>query len=539
MAGLAATLGSGAMTNSIKDCTTKADVILVTGSNTSECHPIIANYIREAVMKHGTKLIVVDPKRIDLVDYADIWLQPKPGNNIAWINGFMNVIINNNLQDDAYINERTEGFDRLKEVVLKYTPEEVAKITGIPQDKLIKAATLYGKAEKASILYAMGITQHTTGTDNVKSLSNLALITGNIGKEGAGVNPLRGQNNVQGACDMGGLPNVYPGYQPVDSEENCSKFSEVWGSSCNLKKGRPLTDIPEMVEKGELKALYIMGENPMLSEPDLSHAEHAFDKLDFIVVQDIFFTETAQKADVVLPAACFAEKEGTFTNTERRVQRVRKAVNAPGDAKEDILILSMLASKLGANFSDDAQKVFEEIRKVTPQYAGISYSKIEANDGVCWPCPDEEHQGTPVLHTAKIARGKGLLVPIENRAPKELADKEYPFILTTGRRYEHYHTATMTRRAKALNYYSPSPALEINPSDAKKLGISDGEKIVVSSRRGSVSTNAKISNKVSEGVVFGCFHFSESAINRLTNSVLDPVAGIPEYKVCAVNIKKA
>ncbi len=527
------------MTNSIEDCTTKADVILITGTNTSECHPIIANYIREAVMKRDTKLIVVDPKRIDLVEYADIWLQPKPGNNVAWINGFMNVIINNNLHDEDYINERTEGFEELKKVVEKYTPEEVAKITGVDAEKLVEAAKLFGNAERASILYAMGITQHSNGTDNVKSLVNLSLITGNIGKEGGGVNPLRGQNNVQGACDMGGLPNVYPGYQPVDNEDNCNKFSEAWGCSCSLEKGKPLTEIPDLVEQGKLKALYIMGENPMVSEPNLEHAEHAFDKLDFIVVQDIFMTETAKKADVVLPAACFAEKDGTFTNTERRVQRVRKAVDAPGEAKDDLTILSELAKRFDVEFSNDAEKVFEEIRTVTPQYAGITYNRIEENDGVCWPCPDEEHPGTKILHVEKIIRGKGLITPIENKAPKETADKDYPFILTTGRRYEHFHTATMTRRSKAPNYYVPEPALEINPVDAEKMGIKTGDRIEVFSRRGSITTNAKVSERVAEGVVFGCFHFAESAINVLTNNVLDPVSKIPEYKVCAVNIKKA
>jgi len=527
------------MTNSIEDCTLKADVILVTGSNTSECHPIIANYIREAVMKRGAKLIVVDPKRIDLVDYADVWLQPKPGNNVAWINGFLNVIINNNLHDVDYINERTEGFEEVKKVVEKYTPEEVEKITGIPSDKLKEAAMLYGKAEKASILYAMGITQHSNGTDNVKSLVNLALICGNIGKEGGGVNPLRGQNNVQGACDMGGLPNVYPGYKPVDNEENCKIFSEAWGCECDLNRGAPLTEIPELVEEGKLKALYIMGENPLISEPNLQHAEEAFDKLDFIVVQDIFLTETAKKADVVLPATCFAEKDGTFTNTERRVQRVRKAVEAPGDAKDDLTILSMLAAEFGANFSNNPEEVFEEIRKVVPQYAGITYNRIEEEDGVCWPCPDEEHPGTKILHVEKIVRGKGLLTPIENKEPAEKPDNEYPFILTTGRSYYHFHTATMTRRSTALNYYRPEHDIEINPEDAAKLGISNGDKVIVSSRRGSITTKAVISERVAPGVVFGDFHFFESAINKLTNNVLDPVAKIPEFKVCAVNIKKA
>ncbi len=527
------------MTNSMEDCTTKADVILITGTNTSECHPIIANYIREAVMKRGAKLIVVDPKKIDLVEYADVWLQPKPGNNVAWINGIMNVIIENNLHKTDYIEERTEGFDELAKTVKKYTPEEVEKLTGINSEKLKQAAILFGKAEKASILYAMGITQHSNGTDNVKSLVNLSLITGNVGKEGGGVNPLRGQNNVQGACDMGGLPNVYPGYQPVDNEENCQKFSDAWGCSCNLEKGKPLTAIPELVEQGKLKALYIMGENPMVSEPDLKHAEHAFDKLDFIVVQDIFLTETAKKADVVLPAACFAEKGGTFTNTERRVQRVRKAVNAPGEAKDDLTILTMLAEKFGIKYSNEPEKVFEEIRKVTPQYAGITYSRIEDNDGVCWPCPDEEHPGTPILHVEKIIRGKGVLTPIDNKPPQEITDEKYPFILTTGRRYEQFHTATMTRRAEALNYYCPAPALEISKEDAELLSVKDGDKVIVTSRRGAVTTNVKVSDRMAKGVVFGCFHFSESAINLLTNPVLDPVAKIPEYKVCAVNIKKA
>ncbi len=527
------------MTNSIEDMTLKAEVILVTGSNTSECHPIIANYIREAVMKNGAKLIVVDPKRIDLVDYAEIWLQPKPGNNVAWINGFINVIINNNLHDEEFIKENTEGFDELKKVVEKYTPEEVEKITGIPADKLKEAALMYGKAKSASILYAMGITQHSNGTDNVKSLANLAMITGNIGKEGAGVNPLRGQNNVQGACDMGGLPNVYPGYQPVDNEEICKKFSSEWGASCSLNRGAPLTMIPELVNDGKLKALYIMGENPLVSDPYLKHLREAIDKLDFLVVQDIFMTETAQYADVVLPSACFAEKDGTFTNTERRVQRVRKAVNPPGEAKDDLTILCMLAKKFGVKFSNNPEEVFEEIRKVTPQYAGITYKRIEENDGVCWPCPDENHPGTPILHVGKIVRGKGILTPIENKEPAEKPDKEFPFILTTGRVYEHFHTATMTKRCNATKYYVPEPTLEINPEDADSIGINDGDMVKVSSRRGSIKIKAKISNRMSKGVVFGSFHFSEAPINELTNNVLDPIAKIPELKVCAVKIEKA
>ena len=537
MAGLAATFGSGAMTNSIDEIE-YTDLILATGTNTTENHPVIGAKVKRAV-KRGAKLIVIDPRDIDLVKYADIWLQQKPGTDVAVFNGLMNVIIEEGLYAKEYIAERTEGFDALKKVVEKYTPEKVEKISGIPAEALKNAARLYAKANRASILYAMGITQHISGTDNVKSIANLSMICGNVGIEGGGVNPLRGQNNVQGACDMGGLPNVYPAYQQVANEDVRKKFEGFWNAQLSPKAGLTLMEMMAAAGSGAIKAIYIMGENPLLSDPDLEHVKKELKKLDLLVVQDIFMTETAQLADVVLPSASFAEKDGTFTNTERRVQRIRKAVEAPGEAKADWEIICGISNKMGyAMKYSSAKEIFEEVAKVTPSYAGISYERLEKG-GIQWPCPTPEHQGTKFLHKDKFSRGLGLFSAIEYIAPNEPPDKEYPFLLSTGRVLYHYHTGTMTTRTKGLTERYPESLVEINPADAGKLKIKEGQKVRVTSRRGTVDAKASITKKSAPGSIFMNFHFADASVNLLTNPVLDPIGKIPEYKVCAVKLEAA
>jgi formate dehydrogenase major subunit len=538
VAGLAATFGSGAMTNSIDEIE-YTDLILATGTNTTENHPVIGMKIKRAVKQHGTKLIVIDPREIDLVKYADIWLRQKPGTDVAVFNGLMNVIIAENLYAKEYIAERTEGFDALKAVVEKYTPEYVEKISGIPAPDLKKAARMYAQAKSASILYAMGITQHISGTDNVKSTANLSMLCGNVGIEGGGVNPLRGQNNVQGACDMGGLPNVYPAYQQVASEDAQKKFEAAWGAKLSSKPGLTLMEIMAAAGSGAIKAIYIMGENPLLSDPDLQHVKKELQKLDLMIVQDLFLTETAQLADVVLPVASFAEKEGTFTNTERRVQRVRKAIEPPGEAKTDWEVICDISSKIGYPMHySSPREIFEEVAKVTPSYAGINYERLE-KQGIQWPCPTPDHQGTKFLHKDKFSRGLGLFTAIEFIPPNELPDKEYPFFLSTGRVLYHYHTGTMTTRSQGLSERYPESLVEVNPVDADKLGISEGQKVKVTSRRGTVEAKASITKKSAQGTIFMNFHFTEVAVNLLTNPVLDPIGKIPEYKVCAVKVEAA
>lgn len=525
------------MTNSVEDLK-EAEVLLVTGSNTTETHPVIGMWLRHLARYKGAKIIVIDPRKIDLTEEAVMWLAPKPGHDVAWLNGMANVIISEGLYNKQFVEEHTEGFEELKNVVEKYTPEYVESLCGIPADKLREAARMYAKAKNSAILYCMGITQHSKGTDNVKALSNLALLCGHIGRPGTGVNPLRGQNNVQGACDMGGLPDVYPGYQKVHLPENKAKFETAWNVPLSDKPGLTVVEMTHSALEGKIKALYVMGENPMVTDPDLTHVEEALKNLELLVVQDIFLTETAKLAHVVLPSASFAEKDGTFTNTERRIQRVRKAVQEPGEAKQDWEIICDLATRMGYPMKyGNAEEIFEEIRKVTPQYAGITYKRLGLK-GIQWPCPDENHPGTPILHVGKIARGKGLLIPVEYRPPADKVDNEYPFVLTTGRNYYQYHSSTMTRKARVLNYYCQESMLEINPDDAMQLGISDGEWVVVESRRGHVIVKAKYSGRVPKGVVFKHFHFSEAAVNKLTNPVLDPVSKIPEFKVSAVRIKK-
>ena len=536
VAGLARAFGSGAMTNSIADLE-QADAIFVIGSNTTECHPIIGAAVKRAVRFGKTRLIVADPRVIELAEIADLHLQHRGGTDVALVNALIHVILKEGLEAKAFIAERTEGFEDLRRAVEPYNPQMAAKITGVPAEKIVEAARLYAKADAASIIYSMGITQHTTGTDNVLALANLAMVTGNIGRPGTGVNPLRGQNNVQGACDMGALPNVYPGYQAVDDAAVRAKFEKAWGVRLPSAPGLTVVEIIHAAAEGKVKALYCLGENPMLSDPDITHVEEALKALDFLVVQDIFLSETARLADVVLPAASFAEKDGTFTNTERRVQRVRKALPPPGEARADWKILSDLARRMGhAMDYPDPSAIQDEIAALTPSYAGIAYERLEAQ-GLQWPCTGRDHPGTPILHKDRFTRGRGKFHAIEFIPPKELPDAQFPFLLSTGRILQHFHTGTMSRRSEVLDRLVSVGAIEIHPDDAARLGVADSQPVRVASRRGEITIQARVTDRVAPGTLFLAFHYRESPANRLTIAALDPVAKIPEFKVCAVRVE--
>ena len=536
MAGLAAAFGSGAMTNAIAEME-HSKCIFIIGSNTTEAHPLIGSRILKA-KENGAKLIVADPRRIQLSFYADVFVRQQLGTDVALINGIMNVILKEKWYDQKFVEERTEGFKELQKVVEKYTPESVEKITGVKTEAIRKIAELYARSESSSIVYAMGITQHITGVDNVKSLANLAMLCGQIGRESTGVNPLRGQNNVQGACDMGGLPNVYPGYQSVSDSQIAEKFEKAWGTKLPTKIGMTVTEMLKAAVAGEIKAMFVLGENPMVSDADIQHVEKSLEALDFLVVQDIFMTETAKLADVVLPGTSFAEKDGTFTNTERKVKRVRKAIEPIGSSRQDWEIICDLSTRMGYSMHyDDPSKILEEVAQVTPSYGGIYYDRIET-EGLHWPCPNRAHPGTPYLHKDRFSRGLGLFHAIEYLPPEELPDKEYPYMLTTGRIYVHYHTGTMTRRSPSLSKEVKEGFAEINPRQAKELGIIQGEKIKVFSRRGEIEIKADLSERMERNTIFIPFHFVESAANMLTNPAFDPIAKIPEFKVCAVKIEK-
>jgi formate dehydrogenase alpha subunit len=537
VAGLVQSFGSGAMTNSIGEVG-DAGCILAIGTNTTAAHPVIGFEIKKAVRK-GARLIVANPREIDLVRSAELWLQHRPGTDVALLMGMMRVIVDEGLLDSAFIEERCENFDAFKKSLKSFDLDSVAKITGVPRNKVVEAARIYATNKPSSLLYAMGITQHSHGTDNVIATANLAMLTGNVGKPSTGVNPLRGQNNVQGACDLGALPNVYSGYQAVSDPAVKKKFEAAWGCSLSAKPGLALTEMIPAAAEGKIKAIYLVGENPMLAEADIGHVEEALKKLDFLVVQDIFLSETAELAHVVLPGATFAEKDGSFTNTERRVQMVRKAIEPLGDARPDWWITCQIARRMGSNGFDfdSPSQIMEEIARVTPSYGGINYQRLEEG-GLQWPCPTEEHPGTPILHTTQFTRGKGRFVPLEYRPPMELPDDEYPLLLTTERSLVHFHTGTMTRKVKGLNIFLGEGLVEINPEDASALGVADGEMVRVISRRGKIVAKARVTDVSPAGVVSMNFHFAESPTNMLTNPALDPVSKIPEYKVCAVRIEK-
>ncbi len=539
VAGLAIAFGSGAMTNSIKDLE-EADTILVIGSNTTEAHPIIGLGLIQAVREKGAKLIVIDPRGIKLTKFADIWLAQQPGSDVAVLNGLMHVILEEGLADEAFIAARTEDFEALKKVLPEYSPEKVEAISGIPAEDLREAARLFGRAVRGTIIYSMGITQHTTGVDNVLSVANLAMMTGNIGRAGTGVNPLRGQNNVQGSCDMGSLPDVYPGYQKVDNAAAREKMSRAWGAELPVEPGLTIVEIMNAAAKGDIKGMYVMGENPMLSDPDVGHVEEALENLDFLVVQDIFLTETASMADVVLPGATFAERDGTFTSTERRVQRIAKAIEPLGQARDDWKIITALSTAMGYPMKySSAEEIMTEIASVAPSYGGISYERIAREGGLQWPCPDADHPGTAILHKDAFARGLGRFHGVEYRPPAEEPDVEFPLVLTTGRVLQQYHTGTMTRRSEGIDEISCVGCAEISPRDAKDLGISKGDTIRLITRRGEIEATAKVTRRSRPGIVFMPFHYKEAPANKLTNPALDPIAKIPEFKVCALRVERA
>ncbi|MFZ3148595.1 MAG: formate dehydrogenase subunit alpha [Methanothrix sp.] len=533
--GLAACFGSGAATNSF-DQIEDADVLFVIGSNTTEAHPIVSLKIIKAANK-GAKIIVADPRKIELVDLASVWLNLKPGTNIALMNGMMNVILSDGLEDRDFIAGRTEGFEEFRKVAMEYPPERAAKITGVSKEEIIKAARLYAKAEKAMIIYSLGITEHITGTANVMSLGNMAMLTGNVGRRSTGVMPLRGQNNVQGACDMGALPNAYVGYQPVTDPNIQSKFEGAWKVKLPSSIGQTSTQMIDGVKEGRIKGLYILGEDPAQTDPDTNRVKASLKSLDFLVVQEIFPTETTNFADVILPAASFAECDGTFTNGERRIQRVRKAIPAIC-GQENWQTICQIAQKMGypMNYSHPSE-VMDEIAALAPMFAGVSFPRLD-NGGLQWPCPSIGHPGTETMHVERFSRGLGKFNAVEHKFPTEQTDLDYPLILTTGRRREHYNCGSMTRRSSEIMYVWPEEAIEISPADAKELGVEDGETVRVSSRRGEVRTKARVTDKSLRGVAFMSFHYPEVLTNLLTNAALDPQAKTPEYKACAIRIEK-
>jgi formate dehydrogenase alpha subunit len=557
--GLVQAFGSGAMTNSIRELR-DVDCIFITGSNTAEAHPVISYEVVRAA-RQGANLIIVDPRRIPLVEHATLFLQVKPGTDIYVFLAIMHIIIREGWADNAFISHRTEGYQELADSLIEYTPERASLMSGVPVEQIEKAARLYALGERASgvsrfnderghsaILYAMGITQRSSGTDIVMTLANLAMMTGQVGKPSSGVNPLRGQSNVQGACDTGCLVNLFPGYINVGNEEKRSALAQAWGvESLPGQVGLTIVEAMNAAVDGKVRALYVMGENPLMSDPNTNHVEHALRSLDLLVAQDIFPSETAQLAHVILPAAAALEKSGTFTNTERRVQLIAPVLAPPGEARPDWQITAEIAARFDEKMGRERptgywqfpgpSAIFNEIAAVTPIYAGMRYERL-APQGLQWPCPDSTHPGTPFLHGQKFSRGLGLFHAIHANDPAEQTDAEYPLILTTGRILYHYHTGTMTRRSEPLAWREPHGTIEINPQDAARLNLQDEGQVVVKSRRGTVTTRAKITNRVPQGTVFMAFHWREAPANMLTQDfALDPVAKIPEYKVCAVRLE--
>ncbi|MBQ7989432.1 MAG: formate dehydrogenase subunit alpha [Oscillospiraceae bacterium] len=538
VAGLARTLGSGAMTNPIHDITHDVDCIMLIGSNPEEAHPVVGMQIRKAV-QNGTRLIVVDPRDIGLTRFADVHLKLRPGTNVAFANGMMHVMIKEDLIDHDYVDNFTESFEELKKTVEKYTPEYVGEICHIDPDKLVEAARMYATAKKAPIIYCLGVTEHSTGTEGVMCMSDMAALCGKIGRPGCGVNPLRGQNNVQGACDMGAMPTDLPGYQKVDNDEVRKKFEDKWGVPLDPVPGLKATEVFPAAIEGKIKGLYIFGEDPIVTDPDSHHIQKALESLDFLVVQELFMTKTAQYADVILPGRSYAEKEGTFTNTERRVQRIRTAVTVPGNMRLDTDIITDLMNAMGYPQPHlTASQIMDEIAELTPSFGGISHARLDGGESLQWPCPDKQHKGTPIMHTGKPVRGKVLLYCAEYRQSQELPDEEYPYILTTGRILYHYNAAAMTSRTDGLNEIMNEGFIEVNFRDADALGIKNNEKIKVMSRRGEITAVAHVGRKVSQGETWMPFHFPDSPVNQLTNAALDEFARIPEYKVCAVRLAR-
>jgi formate dehydrogenase alpha subunit len=535
VASLALTFGSGAMTNSIAD-TSKTDLFLMIGSNPDTSHPTIGLRIHQA-LDRGAKLIVVDPRRTGLAERADLWLRIKPGTDVALLNSMMNVIIEEDLLDKKFVEERTEDYDELARLVKKYRPLMVEKITGIPAEQIRQAARRYAAPGRNAIYHGMGITHYVTGTDRVKGIANLAMLCGKVGMEGGGCNPLRGQNNVQGACDMGALFNNLPGYVDLGNEDLFDKYEKLWKVKLPRRPGKPATEVWDNIMKGDIRSLYIFGEDPAVADANISHVQAALEKCDFVVVQEIFMTKTAQMADVVLPAACYAEKDGTFTNTERRVQRVRKAVEPPGEARPDWKIFCDLSKKMGYEMNyRSSREIFEEVCSILPQYAGITYERLE-KAGLQWPVPTPDHPGTPVLHIEKFSRGRGLFIPEDYIPPVEVADQNYPLQFTTGRDLARYNFSSMTGKTRELDLISPECFAEIHPEDAKQYGIEENDSVRLTSRRGSVVLRAKVTDRTQQGTVFATYNHVEALVNLLTLDALDRLSRTPEYKLCAIKVE--
>ena len=557
VAGLGMAFGSGAMSNSMDDVAADAKAMFVIGSNTTEQHPVFGTMIRRAVLNRGLPLVVADPRKIDITEFAVLHLRQKPGTDVALINGLMEIILVNGWHDRLFIEGRTEGFDDFRATVERYPPDAVSSITGVPIEQLHQAAEILAKNKPMAVIWAMGITQHTTGVLNVLSLANLQMLLGNMGVRGGGVNPLRGQNNVQGACDMGALPNVLPGYQAVTDRNNLANFDAAWAledASLGLgdKPGLTVTEMVNALGEGRLRALVVLAEDLAMTEPDVNHARKNLDAGEFVVLQEIFPSETAAFADVLLPGATFAEKDGTFTNTERRVQLVRKAIEPPGQARADWAITAELARRLLAqehrtpsgpqaawNYETPAD-ILTEVAAVTPSYAGVNNARLLGGDRLQWPVPNADHPGTPILHIGRFTRGLGNFHAIDHLPAAELPDTDYPMVLTTGRVLYHWHGGEQTRRARGLMEICPEAVVEVSPDDAARFGLNDHPKIRIRSRRGEVVARAVVTHRVAPGIIFGNFHFPGSGnINNLTIAALDPVAKIPEYKVCAVAIEPA
>jgi formate dehydrogenase alpha subunit len=541
-------IGSAAMSNTAAEVI-HSDVFMITGSNTAETHPIIAIQMKAAVEQYGAKLIVVDPRRVEMVNYAALWLPEKPGTDVPVFSSMAHVIIKEKLFNQQFIQERTEGFDEFVKSVDKFTPEYAEAISGVDRNLIVQAARMYANADNAAIYWALGIPESSHGTDNAMSLIHLALLTGHIGRRGTGLNPLRGQNNVQGASDSGAMPWHYPGYTEVDNPANAEKWEKAWNvepGGLNQNLGLTTTEILSEVKPGGVRSLYIMGENPMMSEPNLNHTRHQMEGLEFLVAQDLFLNESGEFADVFLPATSWAEKEGTFTNTDRRVQRVRQAIPPRGDARPDWEIICDLAKRIEARLGRDNTayweynhpgEILEEMGGVVPAYAGVKYERIEKT-GLQTPVTDDSHPGTPFLFAEGFPRGRGKFHSLEYIPVVEMPDDEYPFILSTGRVLEHWHGGSLTRNSKLDDLY-PEALVEIHPTDAARIGVNEADVVRVSSRRGTIVLRAKVSYKTTMGVVFIPFHFREAAANLLTIDALDPLAKIPEYKACAVRVDPA
>ena len=525
------------MTNSIPEIR-DTDFLFVTGSNTTEAHPIIAIDMKRAI-RYSAKLAVSDPRAIPLVEWADWHMALKPGTDVWLLNAMAHVIVTEGLTDDDYIERNCENWDAVRDTVLRYPPEEAEKVTGVPAEQIREVAREYATAEKAGIYYTLGITEHTTGTDNVYALSNLVLMTGNLGKRSAGMNPLRGQNNVQGANDAGATPIFYPGYQRVDEPGIAEKFAEAWGVPQKTVPGLNLNEMMKEMPKGHIKGMFLMGEDIVISEPNVCAVEAGMNELEFLAVQDIFFNESCRFADVILPAACFAEKEGVFTNSDRRVQLVRKAVDPPGQARPDWEVLLDIMRRAGLEQPDYShpREIYAEMASLTPKFAGISHERIEREGGLQWPVASPDAPSTEYLHKGGVLRGKGKFQPVEYRPPFELEDAEYPLVLSTGRTLYHYNAATQTRRSEGLSAKQPEGFVEIHPKNARKLGVQDGQMVDVVTRRSRVKARAMVSRQVRYNRIWMPFHFPEMRTNELTVDAGDAVTGTGEYKVCAARIE--